>query len=205
MIMLLTQTEIARLETWCQQGQPFQGPGSGPYSPRVVYEFHAAAAARYDVTGCNLALYLGLGKLSYQPGGDRIGPSVLERRASTGPTDKDVALGKRSIVPQYGTSGYAGGSKPDQLRHPTEQPSCHGQLTKREFSAFGGLSERTGSQLPRGKRPSTDIYAPWYDATQAPAGTQPDSIWWATRHRSAKRVEEGTKRDRGGNQGGAGS
>ncbi|KAK1672300.1 hypothetical protein BDP55DRAFT_750720 [Colletotrichum godetiae] len=73
LIMLLTQTEIARLETWCQQVQPFQGPGPGPYSPRVVYEFHAAAAARYGVTGGNLALYLGLGKLLYQPGGDRYG------------------------------------------------------------------------------------------------------------------------------------
>ncbi|KAK1636258.1 hypothetical protein BDP81DRAFT_394874 [Colletotrichum phormii] len=49
LIMLLTQTEIARLETW-------------------FYEFHAA---RYGVTGGNLALFLGLGKLFYQPGGDR--------------------------------------------------------------------------------------------------------------------------------------
>ncbi|KAK1726813.1 uncharacterized protein BDZ83DRAFT_236786 [Colletotrichum acutatum] len=71
LIMLLTRLETARLGDWCQQQNVSQAPGFEAYTPRLVREFQEMAEAKYGITGGNRALYLGLGILSYEVGGDR--------------------------------------------------------------------------------------------------------------------------------------
>ncbi|KAL0768290.1 hypothetical protein CaCOL14_009265 [Colletotrichum acutatum] len=71
LIMLLTRLETARLGDWCQQQNVSQAPGFEAYTPRLVREFQEMAEAKYGITGGNRALYLGLGILSCEVGGDR--------------------------------------------------------------------------------------------------------------------------------------
>ncbi|KXH37064.1 hypothetical protein CSIM01_00126 [Colletotrichum simmondsii] len=71
LIMLPTRLETARLGGWCQQQNVSKAPGFEAYTPRLVKEFQEMAEAKYGITGGNRALYLGLGILSYEAGGDQ--------------------------------------------------------------------------------------------------------------------------------------
>ncbi|KAK1547006.1 hypothetical protein CPAR01_00973 [Colletotrichum paranaense] len=71
LVMLLTRLEAARLGGWCQHQNVSKASGFEAYTPRLVKEFQEMAEAKYGITGGNRALYLGLGVLSYEVGGDQ--------------------------------------------------------------------------------------------------------------------------------------